>query len=166
MQWSWETFTLKTHWLLSSQHRLEIHWWHVADNWPNSSLNGKDIYCSLTRLQEWSTQGLVQELASVRGDPGPVILLNHPLEGSVCFLFLSHVWMAVGSMRREAAAGEWRLTNFFTHLLYIRNQQQMQNLSWEACAKLFMCKWSELCHMAASRYRGNGSVWQNGMRKS
>ena len=42
--------------------------------------------------------------------------------------------MVLGGVQRQATAGEWGITNFLTHLFHIRNQQQMQNLSWEPCS--------------------------------
>ena len=85
------------------------------------------------------------------------------MELAFAFCFLFHVWMVLGNIQRQATAGEWGITNLLTHLFHIRNQQQMQNLSWEPCAELFICKWPEPCHMAASSCKEKGSVWKNGM---
>lgn len=154
MKWNLKTLTLKAHWLLSLQHQLKISWLQVTDNWPNSGLNCKDIYCSLTQLKELGIQAqgpkfchFIQSLS-----------WNWPL----LFVFISCL---DGSWQRSEAGNSRRMGDNqpFDSSVSYQKSTTMQNLSWEPCAELFICKWPEPCHMAASSCKEKGSAWKNGM---
>lgn len=147
MLWNVETLTQKADWLLGLRHQLEISRLQLTDSWPNSGLNSRDIYCSLTRRKELVFPGLVQ---NCQQDPSSLILLTHPQGTGFCCLFAFRVWRAAGSIGRQAAVGGLEGNQLLYSSALYQKSTTKGNLSY---AELFTCKWPELCHMTNSKHR-------------
>lgn len=141
MQWNLKTHTLKAHWLLSLQHQLKISWLQVTDSWPNSGLNCKYIYCSLTQLKELGIQAQRPKFCHFVQSSS----WNWPL----LFVFISCL---DGSWQRSEAGNSRRMGDNQLFDSSVSYQKSTTN------AKSFMGAMCRIVYMQVARAMSHGSL--------